>query len=44
MENIIFIYMHTFGSFRVKSTNFWQISLLTISDFDKIFKECSLMY
>src|SRR6218665_2049276 len=35
--------MHS-GSFRVKSTNFWQISSSTISDFDKIFTECELMY
>jgi len=32
------------GSFRVKSTNFLQISSSIISDFDKIFTECALMY
>src|SRR6218665_839471 len=34
----------TIGSFRVKSTNILQISSSTISDFDKIFTECALMY
>src|SRR6218665_3528887 len=33
----------TNGSFRVKSTNFLQISSSTISDFEKIFTECALM-
>jgi len=41
---ISFFKYNVIGSFRVKSTNFWQISSSTISDFDTIFTECALMY